>query len=299
MKSVSSSKLLLGILPQLLVKSFSKDCESNDDLKLKLADELPEEDRGRFLEKVNAGKAPTKKKNNTTATFIAIAAIIIVALIVINPFSKSNGKTGEENKPPPVDTHVDVRGVTKDKVELGMSAAFSGPSRELGRYMQIGLKTCFEEINEAGGIHGRQIHLIARDDAYEPERAVENLDDLFDPKEGIFAMIGNVGTPTAKAILPKALEDGTLVFGTFSGAQLLRRVPPDSYVFNYRASYAEEVDAIINYFVKENSVKPEKVAVFYQEDSYGKDVLNGVNKALRKLGVNSAKYLRNLQEKYN
>ncbi|MCG8668648.1 MAG: ABC transporter substrate-binding protein [Pseudomonadales bacterium] len=172
------------------------------------------------------------------------------------------------------------RGITTEEINIGMSAAFSGSAKELGRSMRMGIETYFKKLNEKGGIAGRQIVLHALDDGYEPVKASKNLDTFFDKNDGVFAMIGNVGTPTASVIIPKALDDKTIVFGTFSGANLLRNDPPDRYVFNYRASYAEETAAIIHYFVRVKKIQPETIAVFYQNDGYGRDGLSGVISAL-------------------
>ena len=170
-------------------------------------------------------------------------------------------------------------------------------ARELGRSMQVGIEARFRAINEAGGIHGRTLQLKALDDRYEPVSAKKNLQQFFDPDDGVFVLLGNVGTPTAEVILPEILSNGTVLFGTFSGATLLRNVPPDHYVFNYRASYAQETEALVHYFVEVRILDPKKIAVFYQNDSYGHDGLNGVVQALRQLHIHdppiTATYDRN------
>ena len=138
------------------------------------------------------------------------------------------------------------------------------------------------QINAAGGIHGRQLRLIAADDGYEPTRTVVAMKQLIE-KDQVFGIVGNVGTPTAVAAIPYALDQRTLFFGAFTGAGQLRRDPPDRYVFNYRASYAEETDAVVRYLVKIRRIKPEKIAVFAQQDSYGDAGFAGVSKAMRAL----------------
>ncbi|WP_020409039.1 ABC transporter substrate-binding protein [Hahella ganghwensis] len=184
-----------------------------------------------------------------------------------------------------VDGWTPPQGVNNNRILLGMSAAFSGGARELGRSMQIGIDARFREVNEAGGIHGRKLELRVLDDGYEPVAAQANMGELLKGSEAVFALVGNVGTPTAEAILPIALENKTIVFGTFSGAELLRRDPPERYVFNYRASYAQETSAIIHYFIEEHGIDPEKIAVFYQDDGYGHDGFEGVEEALIKYKV--------------
>ena len=165
---------------------------------------------------------------------------------------------------------------------FGMAAPFSGASRELGRQMKIGVDTAFSQINDAGGANGRLLRLITADDGYEPTRTVEVMKVLYD-KDQVFGFIGNVGTPTAAVALPFALDHQALFFGAFTGAGLLRRDPPDRYVFNYRASYAEETNAVVNYLVKVRRIQPKEIVVFAQQDSYGNSGYAGVQKAVRSL----------------
>jgi len=185
-----------------------------------------------------------------------------------------------------------VRGVTDNEVRFGISAPFTGSAKELGRQMKLGIDTAFNVMNDAGGIHGRQLRLVAADDGYEPSRTAESMKQLYE-KEQVFGIIGNVGTPTAAVSLPYALEHKVLFFGAFTGANLLRRDPPDRYVFNYRASYAEETDAVVRYLVKVRRLRPEEIAVFAQQDSYGDAGFAGVAKAMRALrGGNAGSILR-------
>jgi branched-chain amino acid transport system substrate-binding protein len=177
---------------------------------------------------------------------------------------------------------IPVRGVTDKEILFGMSAPFSGSARELGRQMKLGIETAFNLANDAGGVHGRQLRLVTADDGYEPARTAEAMKQLFE-KDQVFGIIGNVGTPTAMVALPYALEHKMLFFGAFTGAGLLRRDPPDRYVFNYRASYAEETDAVVRYLVQVRKLRPDQIAVFAQQDSYGDAGFAGVAKAIRAL----------------
>jgi len=175
-----------------------------------------------------------------------------------------------------------VRGVTDDEIRFGISAPFTGSAKELGNQMKLGVQTAFNLINDAGGIHGRQLKLVTADDGYEPTRTAETMQQLYE-KEQVFGFTGNVGTPTAVVGLPYALERKMLFFGAFTGASLLRRDPPDRYVFNYRASYAEETDAVVRYLVKVRGLRPDQIAVFAQQDAYGDSGFAGVAKAMRAL----------------
>ena len=176
-----------------------------------------------------------------------------------------------------------VRGVTDTEILLGMSAAFSGPSQQLGTRMKLGLDTGFEAINDAGGIAGRRLKLVALDDGYEGNRALENMTDLVEQR-GVFGVVGNVGTPTAQQAVPYAVKNGVLFFGAFTGAGLLRKDPPDRHVFNYRASYQDETAKMIHYLLDVKRVDPRSIVVFAQHDSYGDAGYDGAAKMLRKAG---------------
>jgi branched-chain amino acid transport system substrate-binding protein len=184
-----------------------------------------------------------------------------------------------------------ARGVTDREIKFGIVAPFSGASRELGRQMKLGIDTAFDRINDAGGVDGRMLRLVAADDGYEPTRTLDAMKQLYD-KDQVFGFIGNVGTPTAAVALPFALEHHTLFFGAFTGANLLRNDPPDRYVFNYRASYAEETDAVVRYLLKIRRLQPRQIAVFAQQDAYGDAGFAGVAKAFRTLGLNDGGILR-------
>jgi ABC-type branched-subunit amino acid transport system substrate-binding protein len=186
----------------------------------------------------------------------------------------------------------DVRGVTDNEIRFGISAPFTGPAKELGQHMKQGIEAAFNVANAKGGVYGRQLRLVAADDGYEPMRTATTMKQLYE-KDQIFGLVGNVGTPTAVVALPYALDRKVLFFGAFTGAGLLRNDPPDRYVFNYRASYAEETAAVVNYLVKVRRLLPEQIAVFAQQDAYGDAGFSGVEKAIRSLrGGNESPILR-------
>jgi branched-chain amino acid transport system substrate-binding protein len=174
------------------------------------------------------------------------------------------------------------RGVTDREIRFGISAPFTGPAKELGQNMKRGIEAAFNVANANGGVYGRQLRLVAADDGYEPTRTAVAMKELYE-KDQVFGLVGNVGTPTAVVALPYALDRKMLFFGAFTGAGLLRNDPPDRYVFNYRASYAEETAAVVNYLVKVRRLLPEQIAVFAQQDAYGDTGFAGVEKAIRPL----------------
>jgi ABC-type branched-subunit amino acid transport system substrate-binding protein len=184
-----------------------------------------------------------------------------------------------------------VRGVTADEIRFGIAAPFSGATKELGQQMKLGIEVAFSEANARGGVNGRALTLVSVDDGYEPARTMDAMKALYDTEQ-VFGLIGNVGTPTAAVSLPFALEHRMLFYGAFTGANLLRRDPPDRYVFNYRASYAEETDAVVRYLVRVRKLKPEQIAVFAQQDAYGDAGFAGVAKAMRALRGDDGNVLR-------
>jgi ABC-type branched-subunit amino acid transport system substrate-binding protein len=210
-----------------------------------------------------------------------------------NASRTSKEVTGGEAVPPVMPTlTATAPGVTATDITLGISAPFSGPAQELGRGMQTGIETYLRYLNEtAGGIHGRKLKLQALDDGYEPKRCAETMKEMIDQRP-VFAFVGNVGTPTAEVAMPLALANKRLFFGAFTGTSLLRRDPPDRYVFNFRASYAEETAAIIQYLLTVRKILPEQIAVFAQQDGYGDAGFNGVARALRKVGFDSDRIVR-------
>jgi len=179
-------------------------------------------------------------------------------------------------------TQSSVQGVTDTEIRFGMAAPFSGPAREMGHQLKLGVDLAFAQANEEGGVHGRQLKLVTADDAYEPNRTLNAMKELFEQHK-VFGFVENYGSPTALISVPYALERHTLYFGAFSGAPSLRRDPPDRYVFNYRAGYAEEADAIVHYLVRNRRLRPQDIGVLTQQDAYGEAGWEGVTKAMRTL----------------
>ena len=210
---------------------------------------------------------------------------------VIAPSSATAATAPSAPQPPPAALTSTARGVTGNEIRFGIVGPFSGPAKELGHQMKLGIDTAFSRANDAGGVDGRTLKLVSADDGYEPTRTLDAMKQLYE-KDQVFGFIGNVGTPTAAVGIPYALERRALFFGAFTGANILRNDPPDRYVFNYRASYAEETDAVVRYLVKLRRLQPRQIAVFAQQDAYGDAGFAGVAKAFRTLGGGDAGILR-------
>jgi len=182
--------------------------------------------------------------------------------------------------------------VADDHILFGQSAALSGPAAELGVEMERGIRAAFLEANAAGGVGGRELRLISRDDRYEPEAAIANTEALIH-QDQVFAVIGSVGTPTSAATQPITRAAGVPFIAPFSGAEFLRNPALDNVV-NIRASYFEETETIVDHLVRDAGVR--RIAVLYQDDSYGRTGLAGVIGALERRDMTLAAagtYLRN------
>jgi branched-chain amino acid transport system substrate-binding protein len=172
-------------------------------------------------------------------------------------------------------------GVFDDRIVFGQSAALKGPAAALGLGMRDGILAAFQEANAAGGVHGRKLDLVSYNDGYEPEMAITNTKRLID-EDKVFALIGEVGTPTSQAVQPIATEQGVPFIGPFTGADFLRD-PSLTNVINVRASYGQETEAWIEHLTTDLGLS--RIAILYQDDSFGRAGLEGVKKALEKRGL--------------
>jgi branched-chain amino acid transport system substrate-binding protein len=170
-----------------------------------------------------------------------------------------------------------AQGVTADTILIGQSAALSGPAEELGKEMKAGAEAFFKVVNDNGGVNGRKIKIISLDDGYEPDRAKANTEKLI-REHKVLALFGYVGTPTSNAALPVFTEAKVPFIGAFTGAQSLRE-PFNRYIINVRASYFDETERIVENLASQGA---KRIAVFYQNDAYGKAGLAGMERAMKK-----------------
>ena len=174
-------------------------------------------------------------------------------------------------------------GITDNSITLGMTSPFSGTNGVYGTDMRQVIQTYFDQVNKAGGVNGRKINLVALDDGYETDRAVANTKSLIEEKN-VFALLASYGSsPTTEAMNKVFGPAKVPLVGTISGAGSLREPisqnPNGRYMFNVRASYADETEAIVSQLV---SLGLKNIAVFYQNDGFGKSGLDGVTVALKK-----------------
>ena len=172
-------------------------------------------------------------------------------------------------------------GVTADSIAFSQIAALDGPAAQLGLGMRKGLLAAFEEINAAGGINGRMLTLDSRDDGYEPDRSIAQINRVID-ENAFFAVIGTVGTPTNKVLQPLATEAGIPLLGPFTGAGFLRN-PENTNVYNVRGTYDAETEEWIKQLVDVEGLT--NIAILYQDDAFGNVGLSGVEKALTRRGM--------------
>lgn len=184
-------------------------------------------------------------------------------------------------------------------IRIGMSAPLQGPSQALGIEMRRGINAMLERFNADGGVNGRQVQLEARNDNYDPTEALNVMRELLDVeqvaagrdepdirgKDSVFALVGNVGTPTMLVTAPVATKNKVIFFGPFTGAQTYLRDDTNSpYVYNYRAGYSDETAAMVDYIrgtripriINDPANDYRRLLVFAQEDTYGDSGYNGV-----------------------
>jgi branched-chain amino acid transport system substrate-binding protein len=189
----------------------------------------------------------------------------------------------------------DVTYAQDKEIRIGMSAAFTGPTRGLGIELYRGSMAYFTHVNEGGGLFGHKIKVIAYDDGYNPVPTIRNTIRLVE-QDDVLLLFNYVGTPTVTRMLPLLktynTERALFLLFPFSGAQPQRVGPYAEYVFNLRASYSQEIDSLVNYLI---SLGRSRVAVFYQIDAYGRSGWEAVHKSLAAKGlrvVGEATYYR-------
>ncbi len=224
-------------------------------------------------------------KGSVKIIFRSIFFLIIYLCLTVLGFTAS-GFTEKPSK--------SYQGVTETEIVFGQSAALTGSAKELGLNMRDGILAAFKEVNSKGGVYGRRLKLLSRDDRYEPELAIKNIHSLI-KKEKVFSFVGGVGTPTSKAVLPIVSKSKMLYIGPFTGASFLRTSYLETVV-NVRSSYFQEIREMILHL--RNDVGVKRIGILYQNDSFGLDGLHGLERAVKEIGkgvqiVSQGNYVRN------
>jgi branched-chain amino acid transport system substrate-binding protein len=183
-------------------------------------------------------------------------------------------------------------GVSDKEIRIGMANALSGPASGLGVDLKAGAAAFLARVNAAGGVNGRRIVLVSKDDGYEPEKTAAATKALIE-QDKVFTLFGYVGTPTSAAAVPLAARASVPYLFPFTGAEFLRN-PVNKWVFNVRASYFDETELMVERLTKDAGAK--KIALFIQDDAFGEAGKAGVNRALHKRNMKvaeEARYKRN------
>ncbi len=167
-------------------------------------------------------------------------------------------------------------GVTPDSILFGQSVVLSGPMAENGVHYTNGIKLYLNQINAKGGVHGRKLHLVTLDDAYNPKRAAENTEKLIN-EDKVFALFGYAGTGATLATLPLVAKAQIPFIAPYTGADGLRK--PNHWLFLLRASYGDEMFKMVEQLV---TVGVKDIAIAYQDDNFGKAGLKSAEDALAK-----------------
>ncbi|MDC4206536.1 MAG: ABC transporter substrate-binding protein [Candidatus Manganitrophus sp.] len=186
-------------------------------------------------------------------------------------------------------------GVTEKEILLGMSNAQTGPVYELGIAMKEGATVYFNKVNAAGGVQGRKIKLIVYDDRYEFPKVIANTRKFIE-EDKVFALFGYIGSGISAAIVPTITRARVPYLFPLTGAEVIRN-PVNKYIFNLRASYADEAEVLVDRATRD--LKLTKIGVFAQDDAMGEAGRAGLIRALRKRNmplVGDGKYERNTED---
>ena len=168
-------------------------------------------------------------------------------------------------------------GVSAEAVVFGQTVSISGPARRAGLLFQSGLHAALDERNARGGVGGRVLKLISLDDGYEPQRAAANA-KRFAAENDVLALIGGTGTPTTKRAAPVLRNAGIPLVGVLSGADFLRDAKRYPNLVHLRASYSQEVRALVDHIVRDHGKK--RFGIIYQDDAFGRSILKSYRAAL-------------------
>lgn len=245
---------------------------------------------------------PTQPENEPAAPAAGsnrklLAAVMVVAALAaagLFAFLRGRGEGTQAGAPAAEGAPggaASAAGLTANEVVFGMASAFSGAVKESGRAMRTGVEVAFAAANERGGVAGRKIRLVSVDDGYDPARTLQAMRELVETRNA-FGVVGNFGTPTAVVAAPYAAEKKVLFFGAVSGASALRKNPPERTVFVYRPTYAQETAAALHYLTEVRRVPLSRIAVFYQDDEFGRAGLAGIDEQARRLSYDPGQLLR-------
>jgi ABC-type branched-subunit amino acid transport system substrate-binding protein len=173
-----------------------------------------------------------------------------------------------------------VPGVTDTEIAIGLTAPMSGPAAIYGN-LALAKEAWARYVNDSGGVHGRKLKVVLKDDGFNPARAVANLKEM---RDSVFLTAGLVGSAVANAARDEIAEARLPLVNAYASPQIWARQPRDKlkYVFIDYPDYADEADYLVTYSV--TRLGAQRLAVFYQNDDWGKEVMEGVGRAMKTLG---------------
>jgi ABC-type branched-subunit amino acid transport system substrate-binding protein len=175
--------------------------------------------------------------------------------------------------------HAQPSGISASAIVIGQSAPLSGANAELGNDIRNGALAYFRKVNDSGGVHGRRIELVTLDDANQVPRADENTKKLVE-EQGVFALFGYASATLSRPALPTVEKNRVPFLAPFTGADPMRVF--NRYVYNMRASYADELEKIVEHFAP---LGISRFSIVYYDDVVGRENFTAVERALKKRGL--------------
>ena len=205
-----------------------------------------------------------------------MSAKLMPVLVSLSLMAACGGGDGTDNT-----AGVPARGVTDTEIVIGSQNDLSGPAGLLGADAVNGARLRFEEVNAAGGIHGRQIRFIVEDAQYQIPRAIQATNKLVN-RDNIFAMLLGMGTPMNNAVMETLFDAGVPNLFPISGARQMV-VPFRPMMFTARGIYYDEIRAGVRYFVEERGAR--SICVMYQDTDYGQEILEAAQDQTEAMGM--------------
>ncbi|MBR0970031.1 MULTISPECIES: ABC transporter substrate-binding protein [Bradyrhizobium] len=204
-------------------------------------------------------------------------------------FGLAVGAMALTSLPAAAQTKVTNEGISGSEIVIGTHQDLSGPIKGWGVPVSNGMKMAVEEVNAAGGVNGRKIRLVVEDSGYDPKKAVLASQKLIE-RDKIFAMVGAMGSPTVLAAQDILLDAGVLQLFPLTAAEFTFKFDPakpqERLKFNNLLPYVESTRAALKYMMEWK--KFQKPCIMYQDDEYGKNVLDGFSQQLTAMKVQPA-----------
>lgn len=175
--------------------------------------------------------------------------------------------------------HAQPSGVTAAAIVIGQSTPLTGANAELGNDIRNGALAYFRQVNESGGVHGRTIDLVTLDDANQVPRAEANTKKLVE-ETGVFVLFGYASATLSRPALPIVETHRVPFLAPFTGADPMRVF--NRHVYNMRASYADELEKIVEHFTP---LGIRRFSIVHYDDVVGRENLAAVERALKKRGL--------------